>query len=436
MKNTSPLIIILAKWPSTSETFVAQEIAGLERRGFDLRIVALRSTGAAIHGLHRQIRSSALYLPSYLMSDPIRSGGAIWKVLSGPAGGRALRALWVRVRSLRVSWQIVRTLTLALRRFGQACVLAVEVQEMAFLYSHFLTVASEVTYYTALIRNKSWGFSAHAFDIWSHPDPERQRYLVEQASWGTVCSRSGLEALRSLTSQGRKLSLLYHGLDFSRFPCYIERDVVPRQEAIRLLTVCRIREKKGLDSVLKALSRLPPDLRWHWTHIGPQPTDKNSAALFDRLKKQTETLGLSDRVSWYGEYSQEELFEEYQRADVFILACRRTRTLDQDGLPNVLMEAQYFGLPCISTMVGGIPELIRHNRTGILVSPENIADLTAALKELIRNPQQRRRLGDQAVSTSSSVLVASLRWIVLPKNCGALSRRIQALSFEADLSLC
>ena len=395
MKSEAPIIVIVAKWPSISETFIAQEILGLEKRGLDLRVVSLRSDERETHDLHKRIRSPVIRLPRRLIYAPIRVIQAVLTVARGEGRRRAFKGLWDHLRGLPFSWGVGREAMLVLRRFGQACVLSVEVESIGFLYAHFLTQASEVAYYTALIRNRPWGFSAHAMDIWRTSDPERKRHKIQTASWGVVCSRKGLETLHSLTPQKDKISLLYHGLDFSRFPSQIPSrptaDGSCPQERVRLLTVCRIREKKGLDILIKALARLPPDLWWRWTHIGGSGETKEEASL-RRLKQDVDRLGLSERISWYGQQSQEYVIQAYLQADLFVLPCRQAKDLDQDGLPNVLMEAQYLKLPCISTSAGGIPELIVHNQNGILVSPEDVFELSQALEDLIRSPSRRAQL--------------------------------------------
>ncbi len=84
----------------------------------------------------------------------------------------------------------------------------------------------------------------------------------------------------------------------------------------------------------------------------------------------------------------------YRKADVFVLPCRIAADGDRDGLPNVLMEAQSQGIPCVSTRVSGIPELIQHGKTGLLVEPDDSEALAAAIEQLLIDPDRRRRLGE------------------------------------------
>src|SRR5690606_7419914 len=187
-----------------------------------------------------------------------------------------------------------------------------------------------------------------------------------------------------------KVALVYHGLDFSRFPeppmRRPLRDGRDSADPVRLLTVGRAVEKKGFDLLLQALALLPGDLHWRLTHIGGGP-------LLKQLKEQASQLGIADRVEWLGPQSQDAVIASYRSADAFVLACKRDRDGDMDGLPNVLMEAQSQGLACAASAISAIPELIIDGETGLLVPAEDAELLSVAIGRLIVDPALRDRLG-------------------------------------------
>ena len=137
--------------------------------------------------------------------------------------------------------------------------------------------------------------------------------------------------------------------------------------------------------LLDALAQLPAELHWQWTQIGGGP-------LLDRLKARARQLGLDDRIAWRGALPQDAVIAALQDADLFVLAAKVAADGDRDGLPNVLMEAQATGLPCLATRVSAIPELIEDHETGILVPPDDPAAIATALAELMANPVLRGRL--------------------------------------------
>ncbi|QCN95574.1 colanic acid biosynthesis glycosyltransferase WcaL [Azospirillum argentinense] len=375
--------VIVKGWPRLSETFIAQEILGLERRGLRQLIVSLRQpTDKAVHELNRRVTAPVTYLPEYLHDAP----------------GRALRALAAARR--RPGWAAARAAWLAdlrrdpsrnrVRRFGQACVLAAELPaDVTWLHTHFLHTPASVARYAALLTGLPWSFSAHAKDIWTSPDWDLRDKLAE-ARWGVTCTALGLARLRALAPEPERVNLLYHGLDFSRFPAPPDarpaRDGSDPADPVRLLSVGRAVEKKGFDLLLDALARLPAGLHWRWTHIGGG--DRLSA-----LKAQAAALGLEGRIDWQGAKAQDAVIAQYRRADLFVLPCRTARDGDRDGLPNVLMEAQSQGLACLSTRAAAVAELIEDGVTGTLVDPEDSVALAGALESLLRDPARRAALG-------------------------------------------
>lgn len=374
---------VLKGYPRLSETFIAQEILALERRGLDILIVSLRHpTDARSHPVHAEIRAPLLYLPEYLHRGPLRVLRA-WMRVRKWASYQAVRKTWLQ--DLRRDFTANR-----IRRFGQALVLANELpDDIGQLHAHFLHTPASVTRYAAALRGLTWTGSAHAKDIWTSPDWELREKLASCA-WLVTCTSTNCAHLSSLAPDGR-VELVYHGLDLARFPVG-QSPRAPRtgrspEDAVTILSVGRLVEKKGTDVLLDALSLLPAGLHWRLVHVGGGP-------LGTALKKRADALGIGGRVEWRGAMTQTELITEYRAADIFALASRIAHDGDRDGLPNVLMEAQAQGLPCIATRVSAIPELIEHDRTGLLVAPESPGELATAIGSLVSRPELRNTLGE------------------------------------------
>ena len=175
---------VLKGYPRLSETFIAQEILALERRGLAILIVSLRHpTDRKTHPVHAAIRAERLYLPEYLYQEPARVWRG-WRWARRQNGyRRAWRAwladLWRDPTPNRV------------RRFGQALVLAAELpQDIGHLHAHFLHTPASVARYAALICGLGWTVSAHAKDIWTIPDWEKREKLGE-AEWAVTCTAAG-----------------------------------------------------------------------------------------------------------------------------------------------------------------------------------------------------------------------------------------------------
>jgi len=374
---------VLKGYPRLSETFIAQEIAALERRGLDILIVSLRHpTDARRHPVHEEIRASIWYLPEYLLLEPLRVMRAWLRARKNPRY-RETRNLWLR--DLRRDPTPNRV-----RRFGQALVLASELpRDVKHLHAHFLHTPASVTRYAALLTGLPWTGSAHAKDIWTTPEWEKREKLAS-CEWLVTCTAANHAHLAALAPPGR-VGLVYHGLDLSRFsPAEknnVERNGNDPANPVVILSVGRLVEKKGTDVLLEALARLPGNLHWRLVHAGGGPLRK-------QLQRRANELGIAARVQWRGARTQAELLAEYRAADLFALASRVARDGDRDGLPNVLAEAQSQGLACVATSVSGIPELVEDGRTGLLVAPESPAEFARALEALIADPARRRAIGE------------------------------------------
>lgn len=374
---------VLKGYPRLSETFIAQEIAALERRGLDILIVSLRHpTDARRHPVHDEIRAPILYLPEYLLLQPLRVLRA-WLRERKKATYIAARGLWLR--------DLMRDPTPnRVRRFGQALVLAHELpQDVTRLHAHFLHTPASVTRYAALLRGVGWTGSAHAKDIWTTPEWEKREKLAS-CEWLVTCTAANLAHLAALAPPGR-VELVYHGLDLARFSPGEkggdDRNGKDPANPVIILSVGRLVEKKGTDILLEALARLPAQLHWRLVHAGGGP-------LKNALQRRADALGIAARIQWRGARTQAEILAEYRAADLFVLASRVARDGDRDGLPNVLAEAQSQGLACVATNVSGIPELIENGTTGLLVSPEAPHELARAIESLAGDPARRRLLGE------------------------------------------
>ena len=377
--NLGRVAFVLKGYPRLSETFIAQEIAALERRGLDILIVSLRHpTDARRHPVHEEIRAALLYLPEYLLLEPLRVIRA-WIRQRKNSRYKEVKKLWLR--------DLVRDPTPnRMRRFGQALVLAAELPgDVRRLHAHFLHTPASVARYAALLLGMPWTGSAHAKDIWTTPEWEKREKLAS-CEWLVTCTAANHAHLAALAPPQR-VELVYHGLDFSRFP-FVEKSASGDDgKPVVILSVGRLVEKKGTDVLLEALARLPADLSWRLVHVGGGP-------LKEKLERRARQLGIAERVQWRGARTQVELLAEYRAADLFALASRVARDGDRDGLPNVLVEAQSQGLACVATNMSGIPELIGDGVTGLLVAPEAPQKLAQALEMLIRDPARRRALGE------------------------------------------
>ncbi|MEZ5774742.1 MAG: glycosyltransferase family 4 protein [Hyphomicrobiaceae bacterium] len=374
--------ILLKGYPRLSETFIAQEILGLERLGLPVLLYSMRRPhDGKVHPVHREIRAPVSYLPEYLHEEPLRVLAGLGRALAMPG---FWRALWLFLADLRRDPTRNR-----IRRLGQAAVLAAEMPgDIGRIHVHFLHTPASVGRYAAVMRRPPWSCSAHAKDIYTTPDWEKAEKLAD-LDWLVTCTAANAEVLRRVGgAQGGKVSLVYHGLDLARFPPPPKGPAASerRDGAVRILSVGRAVAKKGYPVLIEALARLPAEPPWTFTHVG-------AGAEAEALKALATSRGIADRVRFLGAMAQDEVLAQYRQADIFALASRIAADGDRDGLPNVLMEAQSQGLAAVSTRVSAIPELIEDDVTGLIVPPDDPDALASALARLIGDRALRARLG-------------------------------------------
>lgn len=380
------LVVILKGYPRLSETFIAQELLGLEKAGVDLVIVSLRHpTDTSYHAVHDEIKAPVLYLPEYLHKSPWRVVSALVDSVKKPGFKSTFKRFCADFRRDKTRNR--------LRRFGQAMVLSSEWPEGGqWLHAHFIHTPASVASYVSSLLDLPWTVSAHAKDIWTSPDWELGEKL-NTARWAVTCTSVGYKHLQSLAKDDSRVHLSYHGLDLVRFPEYKREnnslDGSQNDKPVTILSVGRAVKKKGFDVLLESLAQLPEGLHWRFVHIG-------GGAELAELQSLAETLHIANRITWLGAINQREVLTQYRSADVFALACRITADGDRDGLPNVLVEAASQGLVCVSTNISAIPELFVNEQNGLLVDPDNSQAMMKALHRVICEPQTRVRLGNAA----------------------------------------
>jgi glycosyltransferase involved in cell wall biosynthesis len=219
-----------------------------------------------------------------------------------------------------------------------------------------------------------------------------QRFVCRFAD----CVLVNAEAVKDwLTSEGydpAKIVVIPNGVELDRFNAPPDPGRVRHEFAIPsgspiVMVVSRLTRQKGLEQFLEAAKMLTPrfpDARF--VIVGyANPAEQ---AYESSLKALTDRLGLTDRVMFTG-----------LRQDVPALLAAATVSVMpslNEALSNVLLESMAAGAPTVATRVGGTPEAIVDEVTGLLVEPGDPPALAGAIARLLREPALARRLGNAA----------------------------------------
>jgi glycosyltransferase involved in cell wall biosynthesis len=161
---------------------------------------------------------------------------------------------------------------------------------------------------------------------------------------------------------------------------------------VRLLSIGSVVPVKGYDLLIAAVATLK-NMSWRLTIAGDRTRDPAAAA---QLDADIEAYGLGNQVTVLVAVSPERIRELYLASDVFVLASRF------EGYGMALAEAIAHGLPVVSTTAGAISDTVPRG-TGLLVPPEDAAALARALRRLVSDPTERRRLATNARAASAQL---------------------------------
>jgi colanic acid/amylovoran biosynthesis glycosyltransferase len=366
------IVFFLPSFPEISETFILRQVTGLIDRGHDVRILAQARGDTAL--MHPAMTSHSLLHRTRFLED---RGQGEWRAPldATVTAAKAAREMLPN-RSLRKAAAAMQRV--ATVRTEPPC---------DIVHCHYGD--------TGML----WGFAAR---LWNAPlvvsfygydctvVPRRygeQVYhpLFRNTSLVTALSNDMQQRLIGLGCPPDRITVQPLGVDLGAF-AFQNRAGNRADQPLRVLSVARLTEKKGLADALRALAAAREQLPLTYEVIGDGP-------LRETLEQLAVDLGLAGVVRFRGALPQPDVVSAMHRADLFLLPSVVAADGDEEGTPTVLIEAAATGLPVISTSHAGIPEVVVHEETGLLVPERSLQHLADALLRLAREPGLRSAMG-------------------------------------------
>ncbi|MDZ7622278.1 MAG: glycosyltransferase [Candidatus Competibacteraceae bacterium] len=366
---------VVKRYPRYSETFIVNEILQHEEAGLPIEIFALRP----VRETHFQDVLAAVRAPvTYIPDRGVALATSLWEWIN--AARRGLPDFWAALDELGdlEAEDLLQAIDLALRARERG---------VTHFHAHFGTVAATVTRLAARFARIPYTLTLHAKDIYHvSVDPGLMRKkLGDAARVITVTDYNQRYLAAAYDHAATKIVRLYNGLNLARFAF-----TIPSRTSREILAVGRLVEKKGFDVLIDACAILRDRGIAFQCRIVGDGTER--ATLSARIAH----LNLGAMVRLAGPQPHAELIGTFREAAVVAAPCVIGADGDRDGLPTVLLEAMALGVPCVSTDVTGIPELVRDGDTGLCVPQRDPQALADALQRLLDDADLRLDLATRA----------------------------------------
>jgi glycosyltransferase involved in cell wall biosynthesis len=368
---------LVSQYPKVSHTFILREVQQLRRQGFVIETASINGADQApadMLAAERAETERTYYVKRHGVAGALTAHAAT--LASRPLG-------WVAglAYALRLGGTDPRRILLCLAYFTEALMIGrwMARHRLPHLHVHFATAAANVGLFVKCVFGTTLSLMIHGPDEF---DDVPGQWLPEKIARADFLFCIGAfarsQAMRlSHPAHWGKIDVARLGVDTAR---YAPGAALPAGKPFHILCVGRLVAAKGQHILVAAAARLAAAGRdFRITIAGGGPDEAS-------LKAAIAAAGLASRVTLAGALDQDRVRELYGRADAFVLPSFA------EGIPVVLMEAMASGVPCVTTRITGIPELIQNDEEGLLVTPSDVDSLAAAVARLMDDPQLRARI--------------------------------------------
>jgi glycosyltransferase involved in cell wall biosynthesis len=362
---------LFERFPSFGQTFCYREVAELYRQGITPPIFSIRNPkDEPAQDWDARIVKQVHYLPEE-------------------------KELLEEVQRASKKGRFTLAITAALDEWGrrtdflrlyQAAYVGLRLQDagISHVHAHFAGMAARTAFWVAKFFPITFSFTAHANDIFAPRNFEigldklvsAARVIITETDYSEKFLRE------RCPERADQVHRIYNGLNLAEFGHANFSSDPPL-----IVAIGRLIAKKGFANLIRACALLVEHGKSFRCEIfGEGPLE-------NQLRGQIDELGLKELVQLRGAKPQHELRERLAGASVFVLPSVPEAEGGMDNLPTVIMEAMATGLPVVSTRIGGIPEMVIDNETGVLVEPHDAVALAGAIEKVTNDRSLGERLG-------------------------------------------
>lgn len=374
--------VLMSRFPTVTETFILREMIEMERQSRRVRLVPMiHDDPPVLHEAAKPWLGRALYT-SYLSLPILRAN--LRTLLQRP-----LRYLWLLLRLIAGTLHKPGTLIRTLAVFPKSVFLAQELQKegIPHIHAHYATHPSTMALIIAALSDITFSFTVHAHDI--QVDRSLLRWKLRETKFVRSISdfnKRFLEELYPLETRG-KIVVIHVGIEPELYEDNARKLSAIAPGPPRILCVAAHRPYKGIPVLIEACRILRNQgITFRCDVVGHGPMRKE-------LERMIRERGVGDVIRLAGARPQEEVARMMAEATLFVLPSIVASDGQMEGIPVALMEAMASARAVVSTTLSGIPELVEHGVSGLLVPPEDAGALALAMRELLEDPQRAKQMG-------------------------------------------
>ncbi len=382
---------LLSRYPAISHTFFLKEVLELRKRRLGIQVASINPPDRKREELPEVEAVEASQTFYVKPSGILKVAARIVKIaLSNPEV--ALRGLGA---ALELGGFDLKSRAFALFYFAEALLVGdwMRCNSLPHLHVHFGGPVATVGMLTSQAWQIPWSVTLHGPDEFFDQDAFYLRRKIESARFviciSDFCRSQVLRIAPDLSDL--RVEVIRLGVDCNALQPQPASLSSASAEAgagpFHLVCTGRMVAAKGHRILLEAIATLVSSgVSVTCTLIGDGPERP-------ALEAQCSRSGIAANVNFLGAKPHQATLDQVATADAFVLASFA------EGLPVALMEAMALGIPCVSTTIAAIPELIQDGQNGLIVPPANPVSLSNALLRLAKDPQLREKLGLAARET-------------------------------------
>lgn len=387
----------------TGESFIIDEMLQMQEEGIDILIIPRNPSMQVFHGEAKKLEDNSLWLPLvnlkmiFICVCTLFTNLKIWKIIF---------TIIVNARSFLIFLK-----NMAVIPKGVFLAKYCKREKVEHIHAHWGSTTATMAYIISEITGIPWSFTVHRWDI---TENNMLKAKVASARFIRCISKIGLDEVHNIIGEQykSKTQLIHMGVHINEKI----KGISDRKDLFTIVCPANLLPVKGCQYLINACKHLIERKisNFQCLFIGDGP-------LKEKLIAQVKELELESYIHFLGRMSHNKLMKIYvnDEVDVVVLPSINTPDGEHEGIPVALMEAMSYSIPVISTITGGIPELL-DDGGGLLVEEKNSLQLAYAIETLIKDIEYANKYANQGynrVCHDFNIYLSTKELLNLIKDC-------------------